>query len=162
MTDTPSTEALDALWFDLFADALSSDGPISDADVKNAVKRARPKIEDQARAEGRQQAVREIREQINAISMPLGFAREFVENERKYANHVLDRVAGLTSEGSAAQRNASESPPPDAGRISRGGWHRMHCWENWVESLMVIDGGAGCTCGDASESGQPPEAPHGR
>jgi hypothetical protein len=36
---------LDALWNDLLLDALASDGPISDADVKNAVKRMRPAIE---------------------------------------------------------------------------------------------------------------------
>jgi hypothetical protein len=36
---------LDTLWKELLMDALRSDGAISDADVKDAVQRWRPKIE---------------------------------------------------------------------------------------------------------------------
>lgn len=46
MTTEPTTQAgRDAAWRELIADALASDGRISDADVKNAVKRHRPHIE---------------------------------------------------------------------------------------------------------------------
>lgn len=38
-------EALDKAWRELELDALASDGPIRDADVKNAIKRNRPRIE---------------------------------------------------------------------------------------------------------------------
>ena len=44
-TEAGPVTALDAAWKELIADALASDGPISDADVKNAVKRNRPRIE---------------------------------------------------------------------------------------------------------------------
>lgn len=47
---------LNELWWDLLADALASDGPISDADVKNAVARARPRIE----AAVRRQTIQEL------------------------------------------------------------------------------------------------------
>jgi len=54
MTDetprTPTTAVLDAAWKELVLDALASDGRISDADVKNAVARHRPRIEAEARA----------------------------------------------------------------------------------------------------------------
>ena len=51
MTDrTPTTTVLDAAWKELVLDALASDGRISDADVKNAVARHRPRIEAEARA----------------------------------------------------------------------------------------------------------------
>jgi hypothetical protein len=45
MTDA----SLDALWDELLLDALASDGPIRDADVKNAVKHYRPRIETESR-----------------------------------------------------------------------------------------------------------------
>jgi hypothetical protein len=46
----PSTHRLDALWADMLFDACASDGPIRDADVREAMKRGRPKIEAEARA----------------------------------------------------------------------------------------------------------------
>jgi len=45
----PRTE-LDKLWDELLMDALASDGPIRDADVKNAVKHYRARIEAAARS----------------------------------------------------------------------------------------------------------------
>jgi hypothetical protein len=36
---------LDALWADMLLDACASDGPIRDADVRQAMQRGRPKIE---------------------------------------------------------------------------------------------------------------------
>lgn len=48
---TPQTAAgLDAAWRELEIDALASDGRISDADVKNAIRRNRPRIEAEVRA----------------------------------------------------------------------------------------------------------------
>ena len=40
---------LDAAWKELEADALASDGPIRDSDVKDAIKRNRQRIEEAAR-----------------------------------------------------------------------------------------------------------------
>ena len=48
MTDRPRTAALDALWHELTLDALASDGPIRDSDVKDAIKRKRTRIEAEA------------------------------------------------------------------------------------------------------------------
>lgn len=44
-------EPLDAAWKELEADALASDGPIRDSDVKDAIRRQRPHIEAAARAD---------------------------------------------------------------------------------------------------------------
>ena len=42
---TPLTQELDAAWRELEADALASDGPIRDRDVRDAIKRNRARIE---------------------------------------------------------------------------------------------------------------------
>ena len=51
--DTSPAPALDSLWHELLWQACSSDGPIADNDVREAIRFYRPRIE----AEARQQAV---------------------------------------------------------------------------------------------------------
>lgn len=68
MTGQATTTPTDPLWDELIMDALASDGPIRDRDVKDAVARWRPKIE--ATHESMSEAVldrieRAIQEQID-------------------------------------------------------------------------------------------------
>lgn len=48
----PTTD-LDRLWLEMEIDALASDGPIRDADVRNALGRWRPRIEAEIRSEAK-------------------------------------------------------------------------------------------------------------
>jgi hypothetical protein len=61
----PEAPTLDALWYELLAQACSSDGPIRDNDVKQAIAFYRPKIEAEARAAS--QPLAQERPQPNSI-----------------------------------------------------------------------------------------------
>ena len=57
---------VDAAWRELELDALASDGPIRDADVKDAIKRQRPSIEAVVRIA----ALNEAKRAIDALVEP--------------------------------------------------------------------------------------------
>jgi hypothetical protein len=48
---TKASEALDKAWYELEADALASDGCITDRDVKDAIKRNRARVEAAVRSD---------------------------------------------------------------------------------------------------------------
>jgi len=54
---------IDQLWADMLLDACASDGPIRDADVREAMKRGRPEIE----AAVRRATVERIREAVAVL-----------------------------------------------------------------------------------------------
>jgi hypothetical protein len=102
-----SENRLNALWADMLFDACASDGPIRLNDVREAIKRGRPKIEAEARAAERRAVVertgiRITSEQIRAALDALGPTGDRAEAYVKVAAlamaDILDAVATDTPE----------------------------------------------------------------
>jgi hypothetical protein len=91
-----SENRLNALWADMLFDACASDGPIRDNDVREAMKRGRPKIEAEARASAHRAERARIGGQLAHydLSDDPGYIRVAIERVRA----ILDAVATDTPE----------------------------------------------------------------